>query len=180
MRHFFEIKSQTIKGQLCNRKEFSLKVAGISILMSWPIGIIKTTLTHSAEAGTPWVKTNITSAPLWTYVNLLSHAIKENIRIRLKIESYSLCEATLKEHLKSSLGSLEYSVLNELQVLTMRFKMKLFGSGQAYPNVTVKHEGNLSCGHFYKLRDWDYDNGAERTLMELDGLLLSDMDIKNN
>ena len=179
MKHIFNIRTQTVQGKLCNKKVFNLKVAGLSIMISWPLIPAKISLKHTAVTGTPWIKSNITREPLYTSIKFISEAIKTNFKIRVVINQN---EATFKhavsiiDHIKTGLGNIKSSFLYKTHAIATRVKIQLFGSGQAFQNITAIHTGNANCDRFYKLVNWDYLGENERLISEIDHLSLKEMD----
>lgn len=180
MKHIFNIRTQTVQGKLCNKKVFNLKVAGLSILISWPLIPAKIILKHTAAPGTPWLKTNITNQPLFITMKIAAKIIKANTKIRIvtsKDELLFSCTESIFSRIRFRLGEIYNSLYCEAVCLATRTKIRLFGSGQAFQSVTATHSGNVSCGKFYKLIDWDYNDGSERVLSDVDNLNLADMDM---
>lgn len=180
MKHIFNIRTQTVQGKICNKKIFNLKVAGLSIMISWPLVPIKTSFKHIAASGTPWIKTNITHVPLHSQVRLFFEIVKSNIRIRITPNKriYFKTGTSLVSRIKTRFMELNSSFICSVTETVNRMKIQLFGSGQAFQNVAVSHEGTANCGRFYKLSDWDYNTeGNERLLNEIDNMNISDMDM---
>lgn len=179
MKHIFNIRTQTVQGKICNKKIFNLKVAGLSIMISWPLVPIKTSFKHIAASGTPWIKTNITREPLYVSMKFIADAVKANSRVRIVIDKNDATfkhEVSIVNHIKTRFSNLQSSFLNKATTATSRMKIQLFGSGQAFQNITTIHAGNASCDRFYKLVDWDYFDETERILSEIDDLSLNEMD----
>lgn len=179
MKHIFNIRTQTVQGKLCNKKVFNLKVAGLSIMISWPLVPIKMSLKHIAADGTPWVKTNITREPLYVSMKIIADAVKANSRVRIVIDKSDATfkhEVSIVNHIKARFYNLQSLFLNKAFAMATRIKIQLFGSGHAFQNITATHTGNANCDRFYKLVDWDYFDGNERLISDMDNLSLNEID----
>lgn len=200
MRHFFNIEVRTIADTICNRKEFTIKVAGLSILVSWPWMSAKTFFKHTAKprmriyllsredtnAGSVKISSLDKFSPESLHVKTrILAGLTQNLESKVKHTIFTRIFARFDERGISS--QFKANCANAL----LRLKIALFGSGKAHQNIRTVHSAVARLGNFRKIRDLDFldisgdlsDNANMTLLSQLDyndeGIERTLVDIEN-
>lgn len=169
MKHVFEIKTRVVNGNFYNRKEFNIKVAGLTVLISWPLDPAKILFEHK---GIPKLKILLVSKEEKLSIKAAFQSYAKEFKEKMRIlagntqnvminGAFGNSIVRIRERFNSMI--MESSATFSAKDLLMTLKITLFGSGTAVVNTAVSHTAEISIGSFRKLN-------------ELDELLLSEID----